>query len=94
MNARFKLSAGRLCRDEQDPVEIVVIVGLSGVYQARNASQSPPFELFCDATKVEKQHPTRTAKTDDALTKKNLVAYFRNRPIFCARSHQRPVSHI
>ena len=54
----------------------------------------PAFELFFDATKVEKQLPTRTAKSDDALTKNNLVAYFSNRPIFCARSHQRPVSHI
>ena len=81
-------------RDEQDPINVGVIVGLSGAYQARNASQSPPFELFFDATKVEKQLPTRTAKSDDALTKNNLVAYFRNRPVLCARSHQRPVSHI
>ena len=94
MHAQFKLVTGSPRRDKQDPVEIFVIVGLSGAYQARNASQSPPFELFCDATKVEKQLPTQTAKTDDALTKNNLVAYFSNRPIFCARSHQRPVSHI
>jgi len=94
MNARFKLVTGSQRRDEQDPINVGVIVGLSGVYQARNASQSPPFELFFDATKVEKQLPTRTAKSDDALTKNNLVAYFSNRPIFCARSHQRPVSHI
>jgi len=50
MHTRFKLSAGSLRRDRQDPVEIFVIVVLSGAYQARNASQSPPFELFCDAT--------------------------------------------
>ena len=82
MHARFKLSAGSQRRDEQDPINVGVIVGLSGAYQARNASQSPPFELFCDATKVEKQLPTRTAKSDDALTKNNLVAYFRNRRVF------------
>ena len=70
MHAQFKLSAGSPCRDKQDPVEIFVIVGLSGAYQARNASQSPPFELFFDSTKVEKQLPTRTAKSDGALTKK------------------------
>ena len=69
MNARFKLSADSQRRDEQDPINAGVIVGLSGANQARNASQSPPFELFCDATKVEKQLPTQTAKSDDALTK-------------------------
>ena len=94
MHARFKLSAGSPRRDKQDPVEIFVIVGLSGAYQARNASQMPCIRVVFDATKVEKQLPTRTAKSDDALTKNNLVAYFSNRPIFCARSHQRPVSHI
>ena len=51
MHARFKLSAGSQRRDEQDPINVGVIVGLSGAYQARNASQSPPFELFFDATK-------------------------------------------
>ena len=94
MYARFKLSAGSPRRDTQDPVEIFVIVGLTGAYQARNASQMPCIRVVFDATKVEKQLPTRTAKSDDALTKNNLVAYFSNRPIFCARSHQRPVSHI
>jgi hypothetical protein len=54
----------------------------------------PCIRVVLDATKVERQHPTRTAKSDDALTKNNLVAYFRNRPIFCTRSHQRPASHI
>ena len=32
MHARFKLSAGSLRRNRQDPVEIFVIVGLSGAY--------------------------------------------------------------
>jgi hypothetical protein len=94
MHARFKLVTGSPRRDKQGPIKVGVIVGLSGAYQARNASQSPPFELFCNMTKVEKQLPTRTAKTDDALAKNNLVAYFSNRPIFGARSHQHPVSHI
>ena len=94
MHARFKLSAGSPRRDKQGAVEIFVIVGLSGAYQARNASQMPCIRVVFDATQVEKQLPTRTAKSDDALTKNNLVAYFSNRPIFCARSHQRPVSHI
>ena len=92
--SQFKLSAGSPCRDKQDPVEIFAIVGLSGAYQARNSSQIPCIRVVFDATKVEKQLPTRTAKSDDALTKNNLIAYFSNRPIFCARSHQRPVSHI
>ena len=39
MHARFKLVTGSPRRDEQDPVEIFAIVGLSGAYQARNASQ-------------------------------------------------------
>ena len=69
MYTQFKLSACSLCCDRQDPVKVGVIIGLAGAYQARNSSQSPPFELFCDVTKVEKQLPTRTAKTDDALTK-------------------------
>ena len=86
MRAQFKLVTGSQRRDEQDPINAGVIVRLSGAYQARNASQSPPFELFFDATKVEKQLPTRTVKSDDALTKNNLVAYFSNRPIFCVRS--------
>ena len=86
MNARFKLVTGSQRRDEQDPNNLGVIVGLSGAYQARNASQSPPFEMIFDATKVEKQLPTRTVKSDDALTKNNLVACFSTRPIFCARS--------
>ena len=94
MNARFKLVTGSQRRDEQDPINVGVIVGLSGAYQARNSSQSPPFELFFDATKVEKQLPTRTAKSDDALTKNNLVAYFRNRPRRVTNSETRPVSHI
>ena len=91
MHARFKLVTGsqRRAMSKTRPMPASIIVGLSGAYQARNASQSPPFELFFDAAKVEKQLPTRTAKSDDALTKNNLVAYFRNRPIFCARSHQR-----
>ena len=63
MNARFKLVTGSQRRDEQDPINVGVIVGLSGAYQAKNASQSPPFELFFDAAKVEKQLPTRTAKS-------------------------------
>ena len=86
MHAQFKLSAGSPRRDKQDPVEIFVIVGLSGAYQARNASQMPSIRVVFDATKVEKQLPTRTVKSDDALTKNNLVACFSNRPIFCARS--------
>jgi hypothetical protein len=94
MHAQFKLNAGSPRRDRHDPINIGVIVGLAGAYQARNASQMPCIRVVFDAAKVEKQHPTRTAKSDDALTKNNLVAYFRNRPIFCARSHQRPVSHI
>ena len=36
----------------------------------------------------QKKLPTRTAKSDDALTKNIFVAYFSNCPIFCARSHQ------
>ena len=44
----------------------------------------PSVRVLFDAAKVAKQHPTRTAKTDDALTKNDLVAYFRNCP-FSAR---------
>ena len=94
LDLALKLVTGSPRRDKQDPVEIFVIVGLSGAYQARNASQMPCIRVVFDATKVEKQLPTRTAKSDDALTKNNLVAYFRNRPVLCSRSHQRPVSHI
>ena len=86
MNARFKLVTGSQRRDEQEPINVGVIVGLSGAYQARNASQMPCIRVVFDATKVEKQLPTRTVKSDDALTKNNLVACFSNRPIFCARS--------
>ena len=44
-----------------------VIVGPPGAYQARKASQMPSIRVLFDATKVAKRHPTRTAKTDDAL---------------------------
>ena len=58
MHAQFKLVTGSPRHNEQGPIKVGVIVGLTGVYQARNASQSPPFELSFDVTKVEKQHPT------------------------------------
>ena len=94
IHAQFKLVTGSPRRDRQGAPKIGVIVGLTGAYQAGKAPQMPCIRVVFDATKVEKQLPTRTAKSDDALTKNNLVAYFSNRPIFCARSHQRPVSHI
>ena len=71
MHAQFKLSAGSLRRDRQDPVEIFVIVGLAGAYQASNSSQSPPFELFCDATKVEKQLRLVVTVTDTVTSNTN-----------------------
>ena len=76
MHAQFKLSAGSPRRDMQDPINVSVIVGLTGAYQARNASQMPCIRVVFDATKVKKQLPTRTAKSDDALTKNNFGCLF------------------
>jgi hypothetical protein len=67
MNARFKLSAGSQRRDEQDPINVGVIVGLSGAYQARNASQSPPFELFFD---VRDQGRKTTSNTNRKIRRR------------------------
>ena len=70
MYAQFKLVTGSQRRDEQDTIGIGAIVGPAGAYQARKASQMPSIQVLFDAMKVTKQHPTRTAKTDDALREK------------------------